>query len=42
MRDHDSANCGCCGKAMANWNATRYPTFDLVGECPDDKDVKFL
>ena len=42
MRDSDTENCRCCHKEMARWNATSWPTFKLIGECPGDEDVRFL
>lgn len=42
MRDADTENCHCCRKEMAQWNATSWPIFKLIGECPGDEGVKFL
>jgi hypothetical protein len=33
-RDSDMEICSYCGEQMAVWNATSYPIFELIGECP--------
>jgi hypothetical protein len=41
-RDADKEMCGCCNHIMAFWNATSYPKFALIGECPGDKGGEFI
>ena len=41
-RDADKEDCHCCRQPMASWNATSYPVFELVGECPGEDNVRFI